>query len=388
MSPARDTSGNRVREAVLSRLLPSAALLAGPLGLVAPAGAKALPTGCPATLDLYTASPAALAACGVKSFPLRAVKTLPDGGKEFSYLLDGVPVTQLLPPASFDAGTASAAQLRRYGIAPEPPATARIARARWRSMVSNIHFVTPPEEMFQVPVKASPPVAPHPLIPAPPTHGVTPSTHGVRAQATSLNWSGDVINQSGHSFTTADDKFIQPAANSTTCANNSAVFWSGIGGVNTNNLAQDGTALNLEPLLGQGQAWWEILPASVTPVNLFATAGQSFEANTSYLGNGTWDFFLKNDFTGASTDIQSSGAYDGSTLEFISERPDVNGSLTNLTNFGTTQWQSASADGKPLKDWSQTEIDMVSNNGSHDLATGGTSSLGSGSFVDTWIACS
>src|SRR5437016_1831107 len=83
--------------------------------------ASALPPGCPSSLDLYTASPRLLAACGVKSFPLREVRTLPDGGKEYSYLLDGVPVTQRLPPPSFDARTASAAELARYGIPPEPP---------------------------------------------------------------------------------------------------------------------------------------------------------------------------------------------------------------------------------------------------------------------------
>jgi hypothetical protein len=376
---ARYTSGNRVSPGrrLRRRVLRPAALLVGPLGFVAPARAIALPPGCPSTLDLSTASPRSLDACGVKSFPLRAVTGLPDGGKEYSYLLDGVPVTQRLPPPGFDARTASAAELARYGIPPEPPASAGAARAKWQSMASNIHFVTPPREMFQVPVKASPPVSPHRPIPA-------PSPAGITANLTTLNWSGDAIAQSGHSFTAAADEFIQPAANSTACASNSVVFWSGIGGVNTGNLAQDGTALNLQPLLGQGQAWWEILPASITPVNLSATIGKSFRANTSFLGNGTWDFFLENVFTGASADIHASGPYDGSTLEFITERPDVNNSLTNLTNFGTTQWQSASADAKPLKDWSQTETDMVSNNGSHFLATGGT---GSGGFVDTWDAC-
>jgi hypothetical protein len=80
----------------------------------------------------YDGTAAQARACGLTVYPLTSTTTLPDGGRQYVYQgPDNAPITQDIPPAGFNAVTASAAERALYGLPPEPPASNPIARAHW-----------------------------------------------------------------------------------------------------------------------------------------------------------------------------------------------------------------------------------------------------------------
>ncbi len=92
-----------------------------------------------------------------------------------------------------------------------------------------------------------------------PLHGGTTS---------SLNWSGYAVTP-GSGITAVDSTFTVPSAGLDPPG--FAATWTGIGGYNTSDLIQAGIeedSFPNNPLLGnQYQAWYEILPASETPIS-------------------------------------------------------------------------------------------------------------------------
>jgi hypothetical protein len=269
----------------------------------------------------------------------------------------------MVPPASFDPRTASADERARYGIPRRPSDPTE--RARWDKAAAKASFVKPPAFLAQIPVKAG---------------------AAVKATSNSLNWSGFVNTGGAGAFTQSAGTYAEPTDHGTSCSNNSAVFWVGIGGWFSGNLAQDGTGINT-PGLGQHQAWWEILPAFITPVNLFASPGQGFKAITTRQ-SGRWKFQLLNQATGQTqTIIVNSSAYDGSSSEFIGERPSVGGQFTNLTNFGSFKWSNAQTNGAPAGNFANTNVNMV-DTANNIMAGPNTTHPGSnGSFTDVWKRC-
>jgi hypothetical protein len=341
-------------------LIGSGAALAASLGL--PAAALAAPTDCNAPYDVYKVPAATLAACGVKTFPLQSQRPTSDGGTAYDYDVHGKTVSFMVPPAGFDPRSASADERAMYGIPHRPSDPG--AQAGWDHAAARASFLKPPEFLAVIPAQA---------------------TSAVKAATGSLNWSGFTDLGGAGAFTQSTGVYTEPTDHGTACSNNSDVSWVGIGGWNSGNLAQDGTGINT-PGLGQHQAWKEILPASITPVNLYATPGQSFKATTHWLGN-RWQFVLYNEYTGQSQTINvNSSSYDGSSSEFIGERPSVGGNFTNLTNFGHLNWSSAQTNGAPLQNFSHTGVNMYDT--SNNLMAGPTTNPGSnGSFTDTWKRC-
>jgi hypothetical protein len=109
----------------------------------------------------------------------------------------------------------------------------------------------------------------HALIPA--THGLLPTRS---ATVSSLNWSG-YADAPGGGVTSVTGNWIVPAAG--LLPPGFAASWTGIGGYNTQDLIQAGTTEDTLPIGGpQYYAWYEILPASETPI---AGACQTGDAN-------------------------------------------------------------------------------------------------------------
>ena len=101
--------------------------------------------------------------------------------------------------------------------------------------------------------------------------GVMLPAHGgplAKANATqdSLNWSGyGVLPSTGHRVTDVASTFVVPAVDGTTPG--FAATWTGIGGYNSSDLIQAGTAEEYVNGLGPSYyAWYEILPASETQI--------------------------------------------------------------------------------------------------------------------------
>jgi hypothetical protein len=85
----------------------------------------------------------------------------------------------------------------------------------------------------------------------------------------SLNWSGYAVTPSGGGITAVASTFVVPQAG--LVPPGFAATWTGIGGFNTNDLIQAGTAedsLPSLPVIGpQYFAWYELLPNAETPIS-------------------------------------------------------------------------------------------------------------------------
>lgn len=231
-------------------------------GLVGVSAHSASASGCPS--NIFEASQAELAACGVVAYPLISIERLRDGGHRYLYRVGGQKAYYLIPPESFVPSSATAAQLSEYGIPTKPENPSLVAH--WTQMLSNMHFV-----------------------PAPPYLAET-SIHFLD----SFNWVGYYASGS---FTSSEGDWNEPSLGSS-CSNNGEATWTGLGGVNSGNLGQDGTIMGSNiPGFNQHQAWTEVLPAGAFSQNLYATVGQGFDARTSW-SSPYYHFYLHNDYTG------------------------------------------------------------------------------------------
>jgi hypothetical protein len=169
-----------------------------------------------------------------------------------------------------------------------------------------------------------------------PTHGGT---------ADSLNWSGYAVTPSSSDITAVSSTFTVPSAGLDPPG--FAATWTGIGGYNTSDLIQAGTAEQSapsNPLLGdQYYAWYELLPASETQItgctgdaNCTVTPGDNVTVNISQVSGDTWSISMTDaghwswsqDVTYTSS--ESSG-------EWILEAPTLV-AQTVLANVGTTHF--------------------------------------------------
>lgn len=349
-----------------------AGLIALSLVGAAPAPAKAAgvaQTGpaCATSYDVFATAGAGR--CGVVETPAAAVTRLPDGGTSTVYRTPNATWTVNVPKSGFNAATATAAQLREYGVPGEPPASAPTARAEWLTMVHHMSFVPATPYWAMIPVKAG---------------RARPSS--TETYATSGNWAG-YVNQN-QTFNLSEATFTEPPLASSRCSSNSVVFWTGLGGWYGNTLEQNGTGENT-PGLGQNQAWAADNTGGIQPVNLYATVGYNFNVETTYQGGNVFGFFWYNFYNGSSksaTLTTSSANNNRTTSETIVERPSYNNSLTNLSNFRTMQFPLAVTNGQqPITSTNYIHVTMT-NNG-HNLAT--VSELGSGgnNFSATQTSC-
>lgn len=340
------------------------ALLAAIFVPIISSGASTAGSTCQQPIDPYSLSSSAVAECGFTVSPLESATTTANGSTTYVYGAEGAVETFVVPPQSFDASTATAAQLAEYNIPAQPPSTQPSKLALWNEMVNNLHFATPPTRLISVPVAAS-------------------------TATTSANWSGYIDTAATNAYASADGIYVEPSRMSTSCSSNAALVWSGLGGYHiTTDLAQDGTALNV-PSVGIHQAWWEIRPGALTPLPLYATAGSDFESFVRHVSGTTYSFFLYNYSTGSSLGFNETGgsAFDGTTAEYIVERPTVNGSLWNLTNLGTVQFVNTSSNSNSAGSYANYQVTMWPSGGS-PMETPGSISVSTGQFSDTFDQCS
>ena len=266
------------------------------------------PGDCDSSFDVYKATDALRKSCGVRGFPLQSRRPRPDGGTEYTYVVEGAVTVYDLPPANFNATRAAASELAQYGLSTDPPRGDGLSSAEWHRYLAHIHFLTPPPVIYAIP----------------------------RVTAyTSPNWSGYL--ETGHTYTDSQSAWYEPGLFLGNCntTKTSVVFWVGLGGWNSGLLAQNGTGENV-PGLGQNQYWSEVLPQQpyVVPQNGSAPVGSEIFADTHYLGNNKFNFVFQ-DYT--NTDYLNytvtANGYDGSTAEQVTERPLVNGVFSNLSNF-------------------------------------------------------
>jgi len=98
-----------------------------------------------------------------------------------------------------------------------------------------------------------------------PTKPAWVTAHGADTEV-SGNWSGYAVNAPDNKkITRVQSTFVMPATNN--LIPGFAATWAGIGGLSSQDLIQAGVEEDYFPLIGSGYyAWYEILPASETPI--------------------------------------------------------------------------------------------------------------------------
>ena len=165
-----------------------------------------------------------------------------------------------------------------------------------------------------------------------PVHGGTTS---------SLNWSGYAVTP-GSGVTAVNSTFTVPSAGLDPPG--FAATWAGIGGYNTSDLIQAGVeeqSLPSNPLLGnQYQAWYELLPASETPISnctgdssCTVTPGDKVSVDIHNVSGDTWSISLTD---GSKWSWSKNVTYSSSesSAEWILEAPTLV-AQTVLANVGT-----------------------------------------------------
>ena len=167
--------------------------------------------------------------------------------------------------------------------------------------------------------------------------------------------------------------------------------WIGIGGFFSNDqtLIQTGTTSQYD--CGSSfSAWYEILPAAETPINMNVQPGNIITAHI-FLAQApdTWHIYLND--TSENEHFYKSLNYNSSMLsaEWIEERPEIDGQLSCLSNFGTayygnyytgvssTNYVTINGETGPINDFAYENVTMTSNSGT--LAVPGPL-LSNGSF--------
>ncbi len=375
----RNASRQRLVRILCRRAVPLLPVLIA--AVFASAAQAASPAECASSFDPYTVSSATLSSCGISTIPLSAKRTRADGATEYRYQVDGTEARFVLPPASLNPASASAAQLSQYGIPSEPPSSEPAAVSLWQRMIANLHFVAPPSTLVQIPASTTPPRAQ--LLQE--EQEVTGQEVTAGAFKSSI-WSGYLDVASSQKYTEAQGYYTEPSDHGTTCPNAAELTWAGLGGRNSEQLAQDGTGL-ATPGLGAHQAWWEILPAvtSIVPINLYATPGAEFLAEVIHVSGNEFEFFMYNYATGKGIAplYETFKGYDGSTAEYIVERPTVNGTPTKLLNFGSVPFEGYS-NHSAIDDFTFNTATMVDSGGGVMAVPG---SLSGASFTDTFKYC-
>jgi Peptidase A4 family len=268
--------------------------------------------GCPVGVSPYQSSPTVRAACGDRLMPRKSITSLPGGGQEDNYETpQGIQLSVTVPPASFDAATASAAELTRYGI-PEAPPAGSPEYAKWKQMIDEpIHFVTPPSTLVEVPLESSRTEAQS----APPgtsspwgtdtlsSDDIAPSLAPTNAaEGSEKNWSG-YLNWGGEGkFTQATGYFIDPSTKNKTlpCEKEEPVgssTWVGLGGWNdiSVGLAQDGVIQNGYKGAGVNEAFVETVQphesgGGAVATGFHGTESAFFKAEVKEVSKNTFNY--------------------------------------------------------------------------------------------------
>lgn len=260
------------------------------------------------------------------------IKKLPNGGSTYIYNSeDGAQVTYYVPPEGFDPLHASDKMLAEYGF-PKRPTDSK-SLAEWQNLMEAYKFTAVPSVTK---IKRNAGLR---------TKSISNTAY------TTQNWSGVEETPSRYKYTEAEGEFIQPTKRDGNVGTAEST-WVGIGGDTLNYashcLIQCGTAM----VASGYYIWWETLNTNDTNSyenkisNFIVRPGDKISLKVSYeVSYGAAYFFIINETTGQSQQCSTDASqyYDGSTAEFIDERPSVNGYLYYLADYGTVSWSNCQA---------------------------------------------
>lgn len=299
----------------------------------------AVPGGppCNSSFNPYDFPANALHVCGIRTFLRTRVFALAGGGEEYDFNVDGSSIIYRIPPNGFDPLMATDQQLAYYQLPPRPSTQAGLQR--WTATVAHARPAPVPPFLAE----GAQPIS-HPL----------KSSGGFGTRNTPI-WAGNYA--SGSTFTAVESDWTEmDYLNPSGCTYPANSVWAGLGGVNSNNLAQDGSASNVFGLT-KHQMWTEVLPAGPLGTSVVATPGDYLIAQVNRQ-NGGFQFWVE-DMTKLTYagPFQSTSQYDGSTADAISEVP---------SGYNSESWASdlvfqyVSANLQPLGLYPYTSVTLMS----------------------------
>jgi len=352
----------------LSMNLCIAIFVAGACWLSGSASATRAAASCASVADPYSLPVASLEACGMPVYPRTSVTSLPGGGTQYNYAVNGTAVFFRAPPPGFEPLTATQAQLNEYGLPARP--TDPSASARWSAMMQNLHFVPPPPYLVANPL----------------AHFTDYNSH----------WSGQAATSNSPSaYSSVDATWTEPGTDSNSCSNSPMLgVWVGLGGGvvqdQSSYISQDGTAVNV-PGFGNHQSWVEdTVLGNPVAANVYAHPGYGFTAETIWqAGAMEYHWYLYDGYSGDYQDLYNATSYyNGSSAEAIVERPSVDSPLEDLLQFSQVNFTPA-ANGNAFTGYSTTPIYMTSSGYSNGTPLANPSGIGSNDqFTVTWKNCS
>jgi hypothetical protein len=176
-------------------------------------------------------------------------------------------------------------------------------------------------------------------------------------RGTSTNWSGYAV--PGTNATHVIGSWVQPAAVCSKRENSWSSPWVGIDGDSSSTVEQIGTDSDCSGGVPRYYAWYEMYPKSLVVINIPVRPGDSFTAEVTTTGSGSYTLRLVNNSTTPSpttfSTVQAGSKTLNSSIEWVMEGPS-NGLLTNFgaVNFtgasGTIGGATASVGGFPSAD--------------------------------------
>lgn len=134
------------------------------------------------------------------------------------------------------------------------------------------------------------------------------------------NWSGEA--DEGKSFTTVVGTFnvpsLRPSSGPTTTSE-----WVGIDGATNSSLIQAGVTEMYDPTTKSVStyAWWEILPAANTPIQMSVSPGDLCTVTIYRVSGSTWDINLEDNTSGQTFNTERSYYGPRTSMEWIVEAP-------------------------------------------------------------------
>jgi len=246
------------------------------------------------------------------------------------------------PPAGFDPVAASPAARAQYAVPPAPDAQmAPKAYEDWKSAVTGA-------QNREVPVLEQTKISNGPKIPA----GATGAPSNGVVTATSSNWSGESV--VGGRFSTIEAieaLYVVPTAHQAfgACTGgwDYSSQWPGIDGNGSSDVLQGGTEVDAycsgSTKAAFYSAWVEWYPfnetrvssPAVTPGDLMFVEVWSVSTTSGYV---YFKDFSTNVVAEYHLTAPSGTTLKGNSVEWIVERPGVNGGLATLTNYIDSAW--------------------------------------------------
>jgi hypothetical protein len=271
------------------------------------------------------------------------------------------------PPEGFDALTATDADLAYYGFPPRPNDNSGDYASWAKAMAASKELIVPVLEQTNI------------------YHGPSRKAPSPTANALgSYNWSGALHTNSVKSYGKSSYDFVysdvtvptaKQADGKCTGSWDYASAWVGIDGDGSNDVLQDGIEFDAYCHKGKKASfyspWFEWFPLSEVRVgNLPIAAGEEYFMEIWSTAKTVGHAMLVNETKKKGVlivfDAPKGTKLVGNSAEWITERPDVNGALATLTNYGSQKYSDAHGEtfaGKAIDPGDSSAVIMVDNNG-------------------------